>query len=245
MRIAELLEDHETMDAVLTRARRSWFTRRIDDSQAAWSFLATLLHGHMRLEEDHLLPLFEQAHEVSPNLSARVLRRDHQMIRTWLDTSLDADPVAVCDAMAQLQGVLEHHDLREAQALKPLLDETLGPAAEALLEPYARWRKELGDPPHPKPAVSPRGAGPTPTRPVDAARDSLARGDHRAATRWLDRVVADTMHGPAKAHRLATKALDALRGGDLAAAWDPLRLCLIVLDHSLESARPESGGSPK
>lgn len=204
------------------------FDRCMADARAAWAWLVPLLRAHLAFEEQALLPRYESLGEFPPNASPRVFRRDHRLILEAIDAvELDGDRVALCDALAKLEGVLEHHDLREAEHFKPRLDA----AFDDLGEDLARWaetRASLGSCPtraHEREELAPP---PFWGDALAEARHALAWGDVGTAEARLAGLDTD---GHPKARRHATTALRCLQHGSPLEAWDKLKLLAILAAH--------------
>jgi hypothetical protein len=84
--------------------------------------LAHALDVHLRYEEDVLWPLYAEVAPKDGPGSLRALHRDHRLLEGHLAEASDPDPLRRAWALARLDGVLEHHDLREATHVLPALE---------------------------------------------------------------------------------------------------------------------------
>jgi iron-sulfur cluster repair protein YtfE (RIC family) len=98
------------------------------------------LRSHMAIEEQHILPLYEQRVGHVLGGDPQFFYLEHKNILRNLETAKDelrklaADPKAgrrqaheFLDHEGMLLHLLEHHDLREKNVLYPKLDEALSP----------------------------------------------------------------------------------------------------------------------
>ncbi len=218
-RCVDLLDDHLAFDRCLVAAREAHHRRRIREREARIDALAGALRAHIDFEETVLLPRFDALEHPVPNGAPEVFRRDHRLILRLLDQlrADRSDPVAVAGHLAQLAGVLEHHDLRESRYFKPRLDEALGAAAHALVAAY-----EAVDPEPPE--VDPTVESAPPIQavdPLERLREAAATGQLSAASSALERLVVEP---GTKAARWVARTREALSAGEAVAAWDAIRL---------------------
>lgn len=185
--------------------------------------LERLLVDHLTFEEAALVPAWA-AHggPFAPNATPAVLLADHRQLRQLLDAlqapAIDrAASVARCDALWRLQGVLEHHDVRETRNLVPwLATRTDLPALPPLAAPLGRV------------AVSLRPADWATERTGDPVEDLMtalagAAPDDRIAG------LAEALQQGARAPREARLAAAVVAvQGDRPLAWDRLRLVRAV-----------------
>ena len=221
MPATDLLREHARFDEVVRAMRRAAFERRIPRVAALNRWLVAALDAHMGVEERHLIPALAELGAEAPNGAPEVFRRDHALILRQILAVGDlldpgADPVALCDALARLHGLLQHHDQREERYLLGRLDRDL-PA-----DRIAGWLRG-----HREPAPLPDGPSevwpaprPEPGAGFDAARRALAAGEVALAVDALSEPAASG--GKAERHRAA--ALILLRVGDPVGAWDRLAL---------------------
>jgi hypothetical protein len=119
--------------------------------------LDAALRCHVDLEDARLLPAWAALPDPPPNATAAVYRADHDRLRALLgDLAAAADPAARAARAALLLDVLDHHDRREASALKPGLDAALDPIeTRAFLDEAEGAEARL--PPRCPPALGRRG----------------------------------------------------------------------------------------
>jgi len=96
------------------------FTQQLDA-------LAAALEVHMAYEEDQLLPRYAPEAPAEGPGSVEAVRRDHRLIREHVDAmrlhpTSAAEALFVAERAAKLEALLEHHDLREARFVLPVLD---------------------------------------------------------------------------------------------------------------------------
>lgn len=232
MSAVDLLDEHETLARSLEAIRSAELQGRSADG--LWDWFDRTLRAHIALEEEHLLPLYDLLPNHAVNASPRVLRRDHRLLLEHLDALArgDGDLVDRADRLAKLAGVLEHHDLREAQHFKPRLDAEAD--ADTLAAALAGWKAT--EPPPADGAVRDRPLDPPSGSPLNRCRQALAMGDHQMAADWLGQFEPQVR----KASSLALAAEAALTAGDLPGCWDKLRLLQIV-----EEAGQRPGGATK
>lgn len=217
MTAADLLDDHRVFDRVLAQLRSDVHGRRLRSARERFDWLDRAIRAHLDLEERELLPRFDALEHPVPNGAPDVFRRDHQLILDRLDQAREGweDPEIRADALARLDGVLEHHDLREARYFKPRLDLELDPSVmERILEGWERAVEPVVDPDE---AVA--------QAPIPGLLGALSVGDLRGARAELDGL--GSLDG--KAARLARRVRGRLDAGDLVGAYDAARLLDAVL----------------
>lgn len=236
MRVLDLLDEHEVLAATLIQIRTAVFDRRMEDVSLWMPWLEATLRAHIELEETHLLPVYDTLPNHPANATTRVFRREHQQLLDTLDLlDLNGSRVALCDGLCKLQGLLEHHDSRESQSFKPRLDAHLDPAlADRWLSAHKQTVDALGPLPPGTGTIEPKTPLPTAGTPIDRARDALAHGEADRAIASLDGTGV-SLHP--KSTRLRDACKSALAKGDLATAWDRVRLLQIVL---LRPTSPQS-----
>ena len=215
--IVDLLDDHAVFERVLGQLRSDVHARRLAAAWARFEWLDGALRAHVELEERELLPRFEVLDHPVPNGAPGVFRRDHRLILRHLDAVREGwdDPVARAEGLGQLDGVLEHHDRREARYFKPRLDSELDP--EAVVRILEGWERAIEPVVEPAEVEAlPRGRG---------ISWCVAMGDVEGALRELDALDALPGKGP----RLAARVRERLERGALVEAWDALRLLVAVI----------------
>jgi hypothetical protein len=226
-RILDLLEDHAEFEAALHAVRRAMFRREVADARALWAWFCELLLAHLAFEDAHLLPHYEALDGFPPNATPRVFAREHERLRRAVAIALvSEDPIADADHLSRLAGLLEHHDLRERQALKPRLDEILPDHGSTLVGAYARIREAVGPRPLPTGAREPQRPLRSGGSPIQRARRAMAAGDGDAALEGLGQI---RVHTHPKASRLRDEACEALGEDDLVTAWDRTYLLSLTL----------------
>jgi len=84
--------------------------------------LGQALEVHATYEEGVLWPRYAEVAPPDGPGSLRALHRDHALLRGHLARAADPDPLRRAWALARLEGVLEHHDLREGTHVLPALE---------------------------------------------------------------------------------------------------------------------------
>ena len=182
--------------------------------------LGRILVDHLTFEEAALVPAWA-AHggPFAANATPAVLLADHRRLRRLLDDlrapAIDRDAsVARCDVLWRLQGVLEHHDVRETRNLVPwLADRTDLPE----LPPFGEAPAEPGEVSlHPAPWATERTGDPV--EDLTTALAGAASDDHLAG---LAAAVREGARSPREATLAARVAAEI---GTRPLAWDRLRL---------------------
>ncbi len=180
--------------------------------------LAHALEVHATYEEEVLWPRYAEVAPPDGPGSLRALHRDHALLRGHLERAADPDPLRRAWALSRLEGVLEHHDLREGTHVLPAL-EALGVQVD-LSEPAVDLMSM---------APTPLDGSPAPASDWPTALAHLATGQCPRLP-----VVPDLP----KAHR-AHQAYEAalLEVGDLARSLPARREALVnAFDRALELA---------
>jgi len=238
--IATWMEIHDDLEGALRDVRRIWPERDPARQRRALRQLAEPLRLHIRLEDEQLMPLYEElAADLPPNGAPHVFAADHARLAGLLD-ELEAgiggtDLLGEQERLCRLAGVLEHHDLRERTWFVPALDAHLAPShAARLVEEFAAAAAELPAPEPLAPQPAPPPPDPGALQPVDALRLQIAcDGDVASALAAVE--IPDHPRGPRRmAHCEAlVDAMDAAsslgeRRDRLADLADAARLLAIV-----------------
>jgi hypothetical protein len=142
-RFVDFMDVHQGLGRALAEHQEA--LAGLDLGRAAEWFAAydRMLRAHIGEEEAFILPLYEAL--VPAGGEAAILRGEHRRFEVFLDEiaarlaalAEAADPrpavVKLFDREAVLKGILEHHDLRERNALYPALDRRLGEGEAAAL----------------------------------------------------------------------------------------------------------------
>ncbi|GMV44157.1 MAG: hypothetical protein AMXMBFR64_58730 [Myxococcales bacterium] len=135
--VPNLLAAHRAQDAMLTELRAALVGGQTGRANDLLRQVDGKLRRHFQYEEELLLPAYEArlGSELAGSASELICvehRRVEELLdraRVLLDGLNDATPVdqvlALADAIARMEHILEHHDRREADAFDPLLDDLL------------------------------------------------------------------------------------------------------------------------
>ena len=131
----ELLLVHQDLDELFLRHQEALLDRDVPMADSLLGRFQTGIKAHIRLEEDHLLPLFARA-GVIRGAQPELFQGEHRKILLFLQDFRDAlaekagDPshltrriLALFDREAMFKHLMEHHDLREKNVLYPTLDQ--------------------------------------------------------------------------------------------------------------------------
>ena len=138
--LSNLLDDHHGFDEAFLRHQDALMVRNAAGAAAQLERFARMLLPHLELEEELLLPIFEQRGKAIVGASPAVFHAEHRKIRSGLEdlkrrtAELEScGPGNACQATLRqflalidreylFKDYLKHHDLRERNALYPELD---------------------------------------------------------------------------------------------------------------------------
>jgi hemerythrin-like domain-containing protein len=118
-----LVQHHRGLEKALESIAVKAQSKDLPILRAAFIAFELELLGHLNVEEQELLPLYERSH----GEDARALRAEHEAIRSRLVTlhlTVDLDP-RTADAARSLAVLLAAHTLRESLGLYPWLERNL------------------------------------------------------------------------------------------------------------------------
>lgn len=123
-----LSRDHDQMDEIRRDVERMVEDGELERADQTFEELRRRLERHIRLEEDVLFPLFENASNIRLGPTT-VMRREHLEIHRLLDRlsyALDlGDVKAFRRAHEALADMLSNHDAKEEHVLYPAIDRLL------------------------------------------------------------------------------------------------------------------------
>ena len=137
--LSALLDEHARFDAAFEKHQEALLVRNAPGAATHLRRFGDLLIPHLRLEEELLVPLYEERGRPIVGASAAVFRAEHRKILADLEeltrrtTELAACATGSCRATLKqflalidreylFKDYLRHHDLRERNALYPELD---------------------------------------------------------------------------------------------------------------------------
>lgn len=130
--LSELFQLHQEtlLDADIPLA-----LKRLGEFEAA-------LRSHIKDEEEVLLPVFERAGKVE-GCTAEILKFEHKRMLRFVSTfrkmlkrvkkGNKRDMIRLLDMQSEFKRLVDHHDLRERNALYPVLDKVTKNSERALL----------------------------------------------------------------------------------------------------------------
>lgn len=132
----ELAALHSEIRSLFLKFQEVLLTGDMDAARRSLDVFCTVLKNHMVGEEEILLPVFSRAGKVE-GCSEEILRFEHKRMREFverfkivmsvLQSSDYAQIIGLFDDGAAFKQLLEHHDLREKNALYPALDSVTTP----------------------------------------------------------------------------------------------------------------------
>jgi hypothetical protein len=125
MNAQDLLVAHLDLDRAVQRAAGHAVRRRPANAARHLGWARELFEVHRRHEEDVLFPVYAERCRPPDNGSVRVLLADHERIAACFEVCDSAVGLALVDAIDDLAGALEHHDVRETRWFVPQVDTVL------------------------------------------------------------------------------------------------------------------------
>lgn len=129
-RITDLLWVHQWLDHAVERVCWALLLGDVESAEAWRQHLDAVLRWHLHGENRVLLPEYvARVTSPPPFGAADIIYDEHCRFEVALDGlwSGVTEPVGALRRVRALAGALEHHDAREAQSLKPLLEPCLSP----------------------------------------------------------------------------------------------------------------------
>lgn len=128
----DLIAVHESFLRVLLGHQDDLVAGRLDEARDSLARFAAEIRAHIRLEEEILLPIYEERAGVIAGGSVELFQGEHRRILAFL---VELDPavrdlqagdtrglVALLEREYMLKQLLHHHDLRERNLFFPALD---------------------------------------------------------------------------------------------------------------------------
>ncbi len=135
--VTEFLEtDHRRIDALLDNALAAWQAGSSELAIPLLEAFAYRLRRHIRMEEEILFPMVEEAGAPVPG-PTHVMRMEHREMQGPLGDLGDAS-AALPDIVDELKERLAVHNHKEEGILYPLCDRLLGQGVQPLIERMCR-----------------------------------------------------------------------------------------------------------
>lgn len=127
-------KEHEEMFGLLRAHQRALVGKNIETASSILDGFAEKLRGHIRFEEEGLLPVFVRRKAEIPGCTAQLITAEHAKLLSLLREISDRcrhlrGAADLTDAILDLleretlfKGILEHHAMRESNLLFPGLD---------------------------------------------------------------------------------------------------------------------------
>jgi iron-sulfur cluster repair protein YtfE (RIC family) len=135
-----LLALHHELDKLLASHQACLVQGTVADAIVVWNQFREALTEHADDEEQRLFPLYQERVTIPAGGSIELFNAEHNKIRAFLSEISgrlqDLTPVirpeahlivAIIEREYELKRLLEHHDMREANFLYPLLDRCTTP----------------------------------------------------------------------------------------------------------------------
>jgi iron-sulfur cluster repair protein YtfE (RIC family) len=144
--VAFMTDDHRACDAHLAEAETRVQKEQWVEAAAAWAGFERSLRCHLRREEEHLFPAFEDATGNRQGPTA-VMRMEHDQMRALLaglDGAVSArDAKRFLGLSDSLMVLIQQHNMKEEQMLYPMCDQAI-PDAGAVRDRMAALQPEQG-----------------------------------------------------------------------------------------------------
>jgi hypothetical protein len=147
--LRELLAEHRRLESLLMQHQVHLVERRPAAARTAWQAFGDLLLGHIRAEEEVVLPEYEARVTPRRGGEADIFRREHRRLQrfvaevsAWLDAWGEVqwptdEVICLVERQKTLKEILEHHDQREGEHLYGGLEKSMAAAdQQALLEGF-------------------------------------------------------------------------------------------------------------
>jgi hypothetical protein len=170
--IVDLLSIHRELELATDAACHE----ALGDGDRCRQWLDEQLRWHLQTEDRFLLPVYIERVPEPPRMGrADLLDGDHRAIENLLDQAGATEGMERLVVLRRLTHLLEHHDQREAEVFKPLMDEVLGiDERQRILAQIMALRPSVPRPSAPVTATfSTMDPGPIRQR-LDAARSAVA-----------------------------------------------------------------------